>query len=155
MKLARRENPDFWNVSPFEHLNELQSEINRLFENPLSGWTRTPQFFNTWAPAMDLYEDKDNLVVESELPGMKKDDIEISIHEGALNISGERKEENRPEDSQGFRSERFYGRFHRTIALPKPVEVDKVSASYKDGILRVVLPKAEEAKPRQIEVKVG
>ncbi len=104
---------------------------------------------------MDLYEDKDNLIVKAELPGMKKEGINISFHDGTLTISGERNLEEKHEGAEPCRSERFFGRFHRTLALPKPVQSDKAKAAYKDGILTVTLPKTEEAKPKQIEVNVS
>jgi len=130
----------------------LREEIDRLFENPLGDVTQP--FMSGWMPAVDLYEDKENFVVRAEVPGMKKEDIDISLHEGVLTISGERKQEKKHEEEDIYRSERFFGRFHRTISLPRGVSGEKVSASYKDGILTVTLPKAEEAKPKQIPVSV-
>jgi HSP20 family protein len=124
-------------------------------ENPLTDFARTNEFFNGWVPAVDVLEDKDSIIVRAELPGIKKEDIDLSLHEGVLSLSGERKEKGRSEDSETYRSERFYGRFHRTVTLPKPVAADKVQASYKDGLLTVTLPKTEEAKPRQIEVNLA
>ena len=142
------------NVTPWalEGLGEIQKEINRLFEGSLS----RPGFdvFNTWAPAIDLFDEKDNFLVKAELPGLKKEDIDISYQDGALTISGERKEEKR-EGSNPARTERFYGRFQRTLTLPKRVDASKVKATYTDGILAVTLPKAEDAKPKHIEVKVN
>lgn len=104
---------------------------------------------------MDVYEDKDNLYVRAELPGMKREDIDLSMHEGSLSISGERKSEENFKNSELYRAERFFGRFQRTVTLPTTVAVDKVKATYKDGILTVTLPKAEEAKPKQISVSVS
>ena len=89
-----------------------------------------------------------------ELPGMRKEDIEISLHDGMLTISGERKDESADEGEKDGRSERFVGKFRRSISLPTRVDADKVNASYKDGILTVTLPKAEEVKPKQIQVNV-
>jgi len=154
MQVVKR-NPDLWAVSPFEQLNSLREEINRLFDAPFSGWLTPGEFFNGWAPALDLKEEKDNLVAAVELPGMKKEDIEVSVSDGVLSISGERKREEKSEEEGVYRSERYYGRFHRTITLPKPVKVDAIKATYKDGVLTVVMPKTEEAKPKQIEVSVG
>jgi HSP20 family protein len=102
-----------------------------------------------------LYEDKDNLVVKAELPGMKKEEIDISLHQGSLIISGERKVESQGDDSETSRSERFFGRFQRALELPKPVDPNRVTAVYKDGILTVTLPKTEESKPKQITVKAS
>src|SRR5262249_5822238 len=147
----RNRRDDGWSWSPFDQLSTLRSEINRLFEEPFSGLARASEFFDVWSPALDVYEDKDNLIVKAELPGLKKDEIDISIHEGALHISGERKQESEHKGGETYRSERFYGRFHRTVGLPKPVDAGKVNATYKDGVLTVTLPKSEEAKPKQIE----
>ena len=106
-----------------------------------------------WTPAVDLHEDKDNVVVRAELPGMTKEAIGISLHEGVLTLSGERKFDEPSQDAAVCRSERFVGRFQRTLSLPAPVNPDKVTATYRDGILTVTLPKTEEAKPKQIAVK--
>ncbi|MDX1951953.1 MAG: Hsp20/alpha crystallin family protein [Verrucomicrobiota bacterium] len=148
----RFQRPEVWNWSAFDQLDNLREEINRLFETPNNGFARS-EVLNSWAPALDLYEDKNNLVVKAELPGLKKEEIEISFHDRALTIAGERKHEKAYEGSETSRAERFFGRFQRTLALPKAVDANQITASYKDGILTVTLPKSEEAKPRQIEVK--
>jgi HSP20 family protein len=101
-----------------------------------------------------VYEDADNLYVRAELPGMKKEEVELSLHDGSLSLSGERKSEEKFKDAEVYRAERFFGRFQRTVTLPTPVAADKVKAQYKDGILTVTLPKAEEAKPKHIDVTV-
>jgi HSP20 family protein len=139
----------------FGGLSTLRNEIDRLFEAPLTELARTSHFLSGSAPAVDIYEDKDNYFVKAELPGMKKEDIEVSLHDGSLSISGERKSEQKWEDAEVHRAERFFGRFQRTVALPSPVEAGKIKAQYKDGILTVTLPKAEEAKPKQIDVQVN
>ena len=139
----------------FGRLTDLRDEIDRLFESPLTELARTSQILSGWTPALDLYEDKDNFVVKIELPGMKREDIEVSLHEGSLSISGERKSEKKHEDAEVYRAERFFGRFQRTVTLPTPVAADKVKAAYKDGVLTITLPKTEEAKPKQIDVKVN
>jgi HSP20 family protein len=153
MKLMRFTRPEAWDWTPFGQLSTLRNEINRLFEAPYNGGGRS-EVFNTWAPALDLYEDKNNLVVTAELPGMKKEEIDISLHEGNLTISGERKVEKEYGEKETQRSERFFGRFQRTVSLPKAVDTKGVKAAYKDGILTVTLPKSPEAKPKQIEVNV-
>jgi HSP20 family protein len=126
--------------------------MDRLF-----GLTTPRDFslFNGWSPALDIFQDKDNVVVKVELPGIKKEEISISMHEGMLTISGERKLEEETKEGETYRRERFHGKFHRSLALPTPVDANKVKAAYKDGILTVTLPKAEEAKPKQIEVSVS
>jgi len=137
----------------FGRLTDLRDEIDRLFEAPLAELTRSSQILSGWVPAVDLYEDKDHIYVRVELAGMKKEDIELSIHNGSLSISGERKGEEPAKEAEVYRAERFFGRFQRTIALPTAVAADKAKAQYQDGILTVTVPKAEEAKPRHIELK--
>jgi HSP20 family protein len=141
--------------SGFGRLTDLRDEIDRLFEAPLSELARSSQILSGWTPAMDVYEDKDNVYLRAELPGMRKEDIDLSLHEGSLSISGERKSEENFENAEVYRAERFFGRFQRTVSLPTPVATDKVKAQYRDGILTVTLPKAEEAKPKHIDVNVS
>lgn len=155
MRLVRYTRPDLWSLSPFEQMSSLRDEINRLFEAPFGEMARPGEFFNGWAPALDLREDKDNLVATVELPGMRKEDIQISVQNGVLSISGERTRSGEGNEAGVYRTERSYGRFQRTVTLPKPVEVAKVKAAYKDGLLTITLPKTEEAKPKQISVNVG
>jgi len=152
MNLIRYEDPELSTWTPFNRLATLRDEMDRLF-----GLTTPRDFglFNGWSPALDIYQDKDNVVVKVELPGMKKEEISISMHEGMLSISGERKLEEETKEGETYRRERFYGKFHRTMALPTTVNATKVTAAYKDGVLTVTLPKAEEAKPKQIEVTVS
>jgi len=152
--LTRWQRPDLsWPT--FGRLTSLRDEIDRLFQAPLAELARGSRLLSGWTPALDIFEDKDNLVVKAELPGMKREDIQVSLHDGSLSISGERKTETKHEDAEVYRSERFVGRFERTITLPTPVASDKVKAEYKDGILTITLPKTEEAKPKQIEVNVN
>jgi HSP20 family protein len=144
MKLVQYQRPGLiW--PSFGRLSNLQDELDRLFESPLTGW----------APALEVYEDKDNFVVNAELPGLKREDIEVSLQDGALVISGERKAEEKRKEGEIHRQERFYGKFQRALTLPAPIAVDQVKAQYKDGILTITLPKAEEAKPKKIDVSVN
>jgi HSP20 family protein len=130
--------------------------MNRLFELSTPGFgSREDRLLGVWSPALDVYQDKDHVFVKCELPGMKKEDIEISLHENTLSISGERKVEKEVKEGDGYRSERFFGRFSRSVTLPVLVQASNVKAQYKDGILTVTLAKAEEAKPKQIEVQVN
>ena len=133
----------------------MRDELDRLFESPFAGLTNASQLLSGWTPALDVYEDKENFIVKAELPGMKNEDIDVSLHDGSLSISGERKSETKHEDAEVYRAERFFGRFQRTVTLPAPVAADKVKAQYKDGVLTVTLPKTEEAKPKQIDVSVS
>lgn len=141
MKLMQYQRPSLlWPA--FGRLTGLPDELERLFESPLTGW----------APALDVHEDKDSFSIRAELPGMKREDIEVTLQDGALVISGERKEEKVGEETTVHRQERYYGKFTRVLTLPAAVSGDKVKAQYKDGILTVTLPKAEEAKPKAITV---
>jgi HSP20 family protein len=153
--LIRWQRPSFPSWSPLNRLSSLRSEIDRLFENPLAELSHASRLLSGWSPSLDVQEDKDNFYVQAELPGMRKEEIELTLHDGSLSISGERKADQKYEEAEVYRAERFVGRFQRTVALPTPVAADKVKAQYKDGILTVTLPKSEEAKPKQIEVKVG
>lgn len=153
--LTRWQRPELAAWRTFGGLSGLRDEIDRLFEAPLSELARTSQFLTGWTVALDVHEDKDNVYVKAELPGMKKEDIELSLHDGCLSISGERKSETTHEGAEVYRAERFFGRFQRTVTLPTLVANDKVKAQYKDGVLTVTLPKAEEAKPKHIDVSVS
>jgi HSP20 family protein len=155
MNIVKWHRPTLATWPGFGRLSDLRDEIDRLFESPLTELARTSQLLSGWTPALDVYEDKDNFIVKAELPGMKKEAIEVSLHDGTLSISGERQSEVKHEDAEVYRAERFFGRFQRTVALPTAVAADKVKAAYKDGILTITLPKTEEAKPKQIDVSVN
>ena len=162
MTLTRWQRPDSWSLSPSRRIHNLRDEVDNLFHYAFgrladahgSSNGRGSQLLEGWFPAVDVFEDKDNLQVKAELPGLKKEDIEISLHEGYLIISGERKQEEKREGADVYRSERWVGRFHRSISLPCSVQADKIKAAYHEGVLTVTLPKAEEAKPKQIPISV-
>jgi HSP20 family protein len=123
------------------------------YQSPeLSPWSAADRLSNGWSPALDLYEGNDNVTAIVELPGMRKEEIEISLHDGTLTVSGECKRESSSNGDKAERTERYVGTFRRSIALPTRVDANKVSATYRDGILTVTLPKAEEVKPKQIQV---
>ena len=152
MDLIRYQPPELAPWSALDRWSNLRNELNSLFEMPLwSSFGRGGQLFTGWSPALDLYQSSDNVIAVVELPGMRKEDIDISLHDGTLTISGERKRESKGGE-KAERTERYFGAFRRSIALPTRVDTSKVSATYKDGILKVTLPKAEEAKPKQIQV---
>jgi len=141
---------------PFQELEQAQKEILRLFDPALSrfGGEDTTLLGGQWAPAIDIHEEKDRIVVTADLPGLKKEDIEVSVQENNLLIKGEKKQE-AADTKQGFlRRERFFGSFFRSIALPGTVDANSIQASYKDGVLSLSLPKKEEAKPKQIKIDV-
>jgi HSP20 family protein len=153
--LTRWNRPELTTWPGFGRLTDLREEIDRLFEVPLAELARSSsQLLSGWTPALDIFEDNENVYVRAELPGMKKEEIELSLHDGCLSLSGERKTEENFKDAEVYHAERFFGRFQRTVTLPTPVAMDKVKAQYKDGILTVTLPKAEEAKPKHIDVTV-
>jgi len=153
MSIIRYQVPQLSNWSSFDRLSSLRDEVNRLFD--FSWPSRDSGLFSGWSPALDVFDDKDNLVVKAELPGLKKEEINVSIHDGVLTLSGERKRETEKKEGETFRSERYFGKFQRSVTLPTAVDSNKVNATYKDGILTVELPKAEEAKPKQIAVSVS
>ncbi|HSI14979.1 MAG TPA: Hsp20/alpha crystallin family protein [Chthoniobacter sp.] len=153
MSIIRYQLPRVSNWSSSDRFSSLRDEENRLFD--VSWPTRESGFSSGWTPALDVFDDKDNLVVKVELPGLKKEEINISLHEGVLTVSGERKRETGKKEGESFRSERYFGKFQRSVTLPATVDSSKVSAAYKDGVLTVELPKAEEAKPKQIAVSVS
>lgn len=108
-----------------------------------------------WAPLVDIYKDRDQYVLEAELPGLSKNDFDIKVDHHSLTLSGERKLEKRTENGDYHRVERSYGSFTRVFTLPDAVDSEKVSAEYKDGLVRIVLLKKDEVKPRQIQVSVS
>jgi HSP20 family protein len=153
MSLIRYQTPELSNWGSSDRLASLRDEMNRMFD--FSFPSRDTGLFSGWSPALDVYDEKDHLLVKVELPGMKKEDIEISLHDGMLTISGERKHEFEGKEGETFRSERYFGKFQRTVTLPVSVNPENVKATYKDGLLSIELAKSEEAKPRQIEVNVS
>ncbi|HEV8367408.1 MAG TPA: Hsp20/alpha crystallin family protein [Pyrinomonadaceae bacterium] len=138
---------------PFRDLRSLQEEVNRLFSTNL-----TRDFGDegigrgAWAPSVDIYENKDQIVLEAELPGMKQEDFDLSIENNLLTLRGERRFEKTDESDNYHRVERSYGSFTRSFTLPQTVSGDEAKAEYSNGVLRVTLPKREEAKSRRIEV---
>jgi HSP20 family protein len=153
MTLIRYQAPESAPWSAADRWSNLRDELNSFFELPFwSSVARTGQLFTGWSPALHLYQGNDNIVAVVELPGMRKEDIEISLHDGTLTISGERKRESTSNGEKAERTERYIGAFRRSIALQTRVDAGKVSATYRDGILTVTLPKAEEVKPKQIQV---
>ena len=154
MSLIPYQSPELSAWPSFDRWANLREEMNNLFELPLAAnLGRQAQLFSGWAPALDVYQNNDNVIAVVELPGMRKEDIEISLHDGMLSIAGERKTAS-SEGDKAERTERFSGKFRRSITLPTRVDAGKVTASYKDGILTVTLPKAEEAKPKKVEVSI-
>jgi len=140
---------------PFRDMVGIQDEMNRLFDD-LFGRSvlRTGLTEGVWSPSVDVSEDKDNVIIRAEMPGMFKDDVKISIQENVLTLKGEKKQEKEEKDKNYHRIERSYGSFCRSFQLPTSIKSDKVEASYKDGVLSVTLPKTEEVKPKEIPISI-
>ena len=136
-----------------DRLANMREEMDHVFESSFGSFFRPLASLSRWTPAVDVHQDNNQFTVQVELPGLQKEEIEISLHGDTLTVAGERKHQGTPE--QGFRTERFFGKFQRSLTLPAVVNAEKVNATYKDGILTVVLPKTEEAKPKQIEVSLS
>ncbi|MGB7054639.1 MAG: Hsp20/alpha crystallin family protein [bacterium] len=137
---------------PFSELVTMRDDVDRLFD--VFFGTQPQTIDDLWRPSIDIEESNGNLMVKAEIPGMKKENIKVSVKEDMLTISGERKQENETRDKTYHRIERSYGQFRRMIRLPAEVDADKVKASYKDGVLSVTLPKPESMKPKHIDVKM-
>ncbi len=146
---------------PFMGLSRWDREIDRMMDNFFARRMR-PWWPERWlgargeeiAPLLDLYEEKDDIVVKAELPGMDKDQIEIEISNSELILKGEKRKEEKVEEEGYYQCERSYGTFRRTVELPMDVQADKIKASFKNGVLEVRLPKTEKAKAREIKIKV-
>ena len=140
--------------TPFESFNKVQSRINGLFdENFGRSWSNAAAN-GAWHPAVDILESKDAYVLRAELPGMSKEDFNLELKEGTLTLTGERTFTKPAEGVQYRKVERVNGKFVRSFTLPETVKHDGIQATYKDGILEIHIPKAEEAKPRQIQISV-
>lgn len=140
---------------PFRDLRSLQDEVNRLFSMsfPRGGGAQDEMMRGAWTPSVDIFENKDQIVLEAELPGMKPEDVDISIENNVLTIHGERKFEKKDEGDNFHRVERSYGSFTRSFTLPPTVSSENANAEFENGVLRLTLAKREEAKPRRIEIK--
>ncbi len=141
-------------ADPFRDLSDMQSELNRLFDGFFGRPSAAPGVERVWAPAVDMYETKDELVLSAELPGLNEKDIHLSITGDRLTLKGERRWSREIDENSVYRGERWFGKFERTLPLPIPVQAGKVKATYRDGVLTVSLPKAEEIKPKEIKIDV-
>lgn len=139
---------------PFHGLAEIQQEMNRLFDSLVGRPMTAPATERIWAPVADMYETKDDIVVCFELPGVREKEVSVTIAGDVLTVKGERRWEREAKDESLHRVERAYGRFERSVQLPAPVQVDRVKATYRDGVLEVRLPKAEALKAREIKIDV-
>ncbi len=145
---------------PFRDLVTIQDEMKKLFEDffvrdvPMK-WMEEGD--GSWMPNIDMVDNKDEIVLTAELPGFKKEDIKLSVEDHTITLSGEKKSEYEEKEKKGnyYRLERRFGSFTRSLELPAPVQGDKVKAIYKDGVLKVVLPKSEEAKKKEIPITIN
>lgn len=142
--------------TPRHDVRQLQREFDRLFESffPTRSTNGDEALESAvWAPRADLAETEDAYFINLELPGLQKDDVEINIHDGTLSISGERRHEETKEDRTFVRVERSYGRFYRAFSLPQTINTQDIEATFGDGVLNIRVPKAEELKPRRIDIR--
>ena len=144
-------------VKKWAPLGTIQDDINRLFDTALGGGalpsTEDGVEDRQWTPEIDIYENDNSFFIEADIPGMNIEDIKIDVQDRMLTIKGEKKFKEKTEKDKYIRVERSYGSFFRSLSLPMNVDSDKIEASYKDGTLRLNLPKTEQAKPKQIEIK--
>lgn len=142
---------------PMRELSALQSRVNRVLEDTFG--TPLPRAeqpgAGTWAPAVDIFETASEIVLKAEVPGVARDQVHVEVDDGVLSLRGDRKFEKEVKEENYHRVERVYGAFHRSFTLPDSVDPDKVRAELKDGVLEVRIGKREQAKPRQIQVKVN
>lgn len=142
---------------PIRELEEMTDRLNRLFGRQDSGRSNRKEaiIMADWVPAVDISETEEEFEIKAELPGVKKEDLKVTLEKGVLTLQGERKEEREEKGRRVHRVERSYGRFSRSFSIPDVVDESKVKAEFKDGVLRLRLPKSERAKPKAIEVKVA
>ena len=143
-----------WN--PFRELDEIQNRLSSLFgRTPVRGLGEEAMTVSEWTPLVDITEDDKEYLIKAELPEVKKEDVKVTVENGTLTITGERKFEKEEKGKKYHRIERAYGSFMRSFTVPEGAASDKVSADFKDGVLKVHLPKSAEAKPKSIEVQVS
>jgi len=140
---------------PVRDLYSINDEINRLFDGFLAPATPRGDVAPMFTPAVDVEETADEFVIKADLPGMTQKDVKVNLMGDTLTIRGERKQESEKKDGSSRRTERIYGMFERSFRLGTPVRSDKVNAQYRDGVLEVHVPKAEEAKLREVEIQVA
>ncbi len=145
----------FRDLTPFSDFDRMGKEMDRLWDTIFEGDVRRrSREDSVWLPSVEVSETKNDIVVKAELPGMDSKDIDITLGDGHLMIKGQKKHEKEEKDEDYHFVERSYGSFVRAVHLPKEVKPDKISASYKNGVLKIVLPKSEEAKTKEVKIKV-
>ena len=146
--------PKLMGRTPFRELARLEREMEEMFGRMPSMWP-WGEGERGWAPAVDMVDHKDEIVLRADLPGLTEKDVEVSVQDSMLTITGERKIETEDKKDDYYYAERSYGRFTRSLTLPAGVDADKVKATFKNGVLEVHLPKAPEAKGRKIDIKAA
>jgi len=144
----------FRELTPFRDFERMRSEMDRLWNSFFERGTLRGEEGGEWLPSLDIAETKNEIVVKAEVPGLEAKDIDISLSEGLLIIKGEKKQEREEKEENYHLVERSYGTFTRSIRIPNEVQSDKINASYKNGVLKIVLPKSEEAKKKEVKIKV-
>lgn len=139
-------------LDPSRDLTDIQTQMNRLFDNVLGQPFPSGMMERAWTPPVDMYETKNEIVVAVELPGLNEKDIRLSITGDLLTIQGERQWSAEAREAGHYRQERWFGKFERALSLPIPVEAGQVKATYRDGVLAVRLPKTEGVKPKEIKI---
>ena len=139
---------------PFGEFNPFRKEIERLWNTFLGETPFARSFTEEWSPSVDISETKDSFVVKAELPGLEAKDVNVSISGDLLTIKGEKQRDEEEKDEHHYCAERYYGSFQRVFQLPTSVQGDKIEATFDKGVLRITLPKVEEAKKKEIEIKV-
>jgi HSP20 family protein len=137
---------------PFRDLMSIQNELNRLFGRTYAGG-ESEAGSGTWMPALDVFETQDKFIVKVELPGLNPDEVDVSVEDSTLTIRGERKFYEDVSDDSFHRVERRYGAFQRSLSLPQTADAERIEASFDRGVLTVEVPKAEQAKPKKIQIK--
>src|SRR3984957_17250013 len=140
---------------PFRNVATLQEQVNRLFENSAQAGRADNSALTSWAPAVDIYETENELVLKADLPDIHEQDLDIRVENNMLTIRGERKFEQKVKENNSLRIERTYGSFSRSFALPNTVNTEAIKAEYKNGVLAVELPKRAESKPKQVKINVS
>ena len=140
---------------PFRGLNSLQEQVNRLFQDNFARSRSSQAELASWAPAVDIYETENELVVKADLPDVQEKDIDVRVENNTLTIRGERKFSNEVHEDNYLRIERAYGTFTRSFSLPNTVDTEAIKAEYRNGVLTVRMPKREESKPKQIKISVS
>ncbi len=143
---------DLW--EPFGTLRNLQEEMDRLMERPLRSSHLLKGEETFFAPDIDVKDEKDEVIVRADIPGIKKDELNISVQDDILTVKGERKEEQEKKGKDYYYAERFHGTFSRAVELPSKVRATDVKASYKDGVVEIHLPKDATAKPREVKIQI-